>query len=265
MSAAAPTIPPNTSEFLVELDAIIAARKKMTSPLYQLILAGNASLRLLQNFVIHRYPIKAHWTRNILGIASRVEEYDLRRELVENIYEEETGRLTNSRRHLESFIDFGTCLGLTRNQIVDSGPLLPETAAMIEHNVRVCNSHDVHFTLGVASVLLLMEGQPPIVNRQGSSMLSVMRDVYNLPPSGYEFFVHHASATEGSATSKIEDDHAETARRILARHCKSEQLKADAKAALRQATDLRHRHFDAMYRFHDPADRPFRWQEVLVA
>jgi pyrroloquinoline-quinone synthase len=261
MSMAASSVRPQSRDFIGELDSIIAARKKMTSPLYQTILAGNATLRLLQNFVIHRYPIKAHWTRNILGIASRLEDYQLRRELIENIYEEETGVITQSKRHLETFVDFGLSLGLTRAQIVESGTLLPETRAVIDHNVRVCNSHDVHFTLGVASVLLLMEGQPPIISGAGSSMLAVMRDVYRLPPSGSEFFVHHASGTEGGAVSEIEDDHAETARRILTRYCVTEAMKDNAVAALQRALDLRHQHFDAMHRFYVPGEPPFRFGE----
>ena len=260
------TVHAETASFIAELDAMIAARKKMTSRLYQTILAGRAPLRLLQNFVIHRYPIKNLWTRNILGIASRIDDYQLRRELIDNIYEEETGGVTRSRRHLDSFVDVGLCLGLTREQVVDADTMLPETQAVIEHNLRFCNRHDVHFTQGVASVLLLMEGQPPIVSERGSSMEAVMRDVYGLPPSGYEFFTHHASATEGSAVSDIEDDHAETARRILARYCTADQLRADARAALSNALDARHRHFDAIFeRYYDPHEPPVRLREQSLA
>lgn len=247
------------SEFIAELDALIASRKKMTNPLYQLVLSGAAPKRLLQNFVIHRYPIKNHWTRNILGIASRIEDYELRKELVDNIYEEETGGITESRRHLETFVDFGESLGLTREQILNPKEQLPETTAVIAHNVRVCNSGEVHFTEGVASVLLLMEGQPPIISQTGSSMEAVMRDVYQLPAKAYEYFTHHASCVDGDAVSDLEDDHAETARRILTKYCVSEQMRRNAKKALETAVDLRHRHFDAIHRrFYDPSEPPFR-------
>ncbi len=249
--------------FIRGLDEMIAARKKMTSRLYQVILAGEAPQRLLQQFVIHRYPIKNHWTRNILGIASRVDDYALRRELVENIYEEETGALTHSKRHLETFIEFGESLGLTRDEIVNASERLPETEAMIAHNVRVCNSGEVHFTQGVASVLLLMEGQPPILSRQGRSMESVMRDVYRLPPSGYTYFTHHASSASGSNVSQLEDDHASTARRLLRRFCRTEELQRSAREALARAIELRHRHFDAIVeRYYVPSEPPFRWQEA---
>jgi pyrroloquinoline-quinone synthase len=252
--------PPNDAgAFIAELDALIAARKKMTSKLYQVILAGEAPLPLLQQFVVHRYPIKAFWTRNILGIASRLDDYELRRELVENIYEEETGALTGSKRHLESFLDFGLSLGLTREQVVEAKERLPETDAVIAHNVRACNGAGVDFNEGVASVLLLMEGQPPIVSRRGRSMEAVMRDVYRLPPEGCAYFTHHASTTGGNEVSALEGDHASTARRILARYCRTEQARRNARAALEQAIDLRHRHFDAILaRGHDPSAPPYR-------
>jgi len=257
-------ISPSASPLLGDLDLLIASRKKMTSRLYQIILAGEASLELLQQFVIHRYPIKNLWTRNILGIAARLDDYELRSELVKNIYEEETGELTNTKRHLELFIDFGISLGLKRSEIVDSINWLPETEAVIQHNLWACNRNDVHFTIGVASVLLLMEGQPPIISNHGLSMEAVMRDIYRLPAYGYEYFSHHASLTSGHSVSDIEDDHASTARQILAKYCIGFDLQVMAKNALKQAIELRHRHFNAILeKFYNLEAPPFRWQEVI--
>ncbi|MFG1804816.1 TenA family transcriptional regulator [Micromonospora carbonacea] len=247
------------TDFVAELDRMIGERKKMTSALYQTILAGKATERLLRNFVLHRWPIKSFWTRNILGIASRIEDYRLRVLLVENIYEEETGRLSNSGRHLETFADFGAAVGVTVEALANP-PMAPETAAVIAHNVRVCNG-EAHFTEGVASVLLLMEGQPPIVSDSGHSMLSVMRDVYGLPERGYEFFVHHASADQGDdAVSELEDEHAAAARNLLRRYCDTPQLQENAISALATALELRHRHFDMILATsYDPAEPVFRY------
>ena len=246
------------SAFVAELDQLIHDRRKMTSPLYQHILAGRASVGLLREFVVHRYPIKAMWTRNILGIASRVEDYQLRRELVANIYEEETGRLTGGGRHLDTFVDVGQAFGLTREQVTEAPERLPETQAVIDHNVRACNSPDVHFTVGVASVLLLMEGQPPIVDSAGRSMEQVMRETYGLPPKANTFFLHHASSAEEDHVSELEDDHAETARRLLAAYCVTDEQQAAASAGLSRAIELRHRHFDAILA-RDPGGEPFRF------
>ena len=250
------------SVFISQLDELIIARRKMTSPLYQLILSGQASLTLLSQFVIHRYPIKAFWSRNILGIAARINDYALRRELIENIYEEETGAISNTQRHLETFIDFGLSLGLSREQITQASPTLPETTAVVEHNVGACNHDAVHFTVGVASVLLLMEGQPAITNDQGASMEAVMRDIYLLPPSGYAYFSQHASGSQHQSVSEIEADHASTARRILARYCVTAARRVAAKSALEYAIELRHSHFDAILRVgvnSGDGEPPFRW------
>lgn len=247
------------SDFVAGLDRRIAERKKMTSPLYQTILAGKATQRLLQQFVVHRYPVKDRWTRHLLAIASQVDDYGLRRALVENVYEEETGGITGSERHLETFVRFGTALGLTREDIVDA-ELAPETRELVDHNVAACNG-GMHFTAGLASVVLLMEGQPPIVTDRGSSMLSVMRDVYGLPPEGYEFFVHHASSgSDATGASDLEDDHADVVRDLLRRYCTTEELQAQAAAALDRALDLRHRHFDMILeRYYDPSEPVFRY------
>jgi len=246
------------TDFVAELDRMIGERRKMTSDLYQTILAGKATRRLLRDFVLHRWPIKSFWTRNILGIASQIEDYRLRVLLVENIYEEETGRLSNSGRHLDTFADFGAAVGVTAEDLAQA-PVAPETAAVIAHNVRVCNG-GAHFTEGVASVLLLMEGQPPIVNNNGRSMLSVMRDVYRLPEQGYEFFVHHASAEQGDgAVSELEDEHAAAARELLRRYCDTPQRQQNAIDALATALELRHRHFDMILTTsYDPAEPVFR-------
>lgn len=249
--------------FIAQLRSTINARKKMTSPLYQVILAGKASQHLLRNFVIHRYPIKSFWTRNILGIAARVEDYSLRAALVENIYEEETGRLTNSERHLNSFIAFGKSVGVKEEELTNT-PLLPETRAVIEHNLEVCNGSE-HFVYGVASVLLLMEGQPPILSNKKESMLAVMRDVYKLPESGYNFFVHHAnSQAEEEHVSELEDEHAQVAEELLIRYCHTTEMQERAKFFLHRAIERRHAHFDAIYRhFYRLEDRPFRYHEVM--
>ncbi|EMO73405.1 TenA family transcriptional regulator [Leptospira santarosai] len=246
-------------KFLTVAFELIKSRKKMTSKLYQKILSGDASIKLLQNFVIHRYPIKNFWTRNISGIASRIDNYELRRELIENIYEEETGKLTNSDRHLNTFVNFGEVLGLKRSEIVD-GDIFPETEAIIDHNLNVCNNNKVHFTEGVLSVLLLMEGQPPIISASGNSMEKVMKEVYKLPEKGYEYFSHHASSTkENEFVSDLEDEHANTAIKLLKQYCNTVELRRNALISLQKAMQLRHEHFDMIYnKYYQHGDAPFR-------
>jgi pyrroloquinoline-quinone synthase len=251
------------STFVDELESIIAERKKMTSPLYQTILEGKATQRLLQTFVVQRWPIKSWWTRNLMGVGMRADDLDLRRSFIENAYEEETGGLTNSKRHVETFEDFGRAVGVDPASLPEV-KLFPETVAVIEHNKNACNNTNVHFTVGAASVLLLMEGQPPITNNAGHSMMAVMRDVYQLPRWGYEFFVHHASSdSDQEGVSELEDEHTEPLRELLTRYCNTPQRQRDARESLIRAIELRHQHFDAILRAgYDPTEPVFVYSEA---
>lgn len=248
------------SAFIDELESIIAERKKMTSPLYQTILGGKATERLLQTFVIQRWPIKSWWTRNLMGVGMRADDLDLRRSFIENAYEEETGGLTESKRHVNTFEDFGRAVGVDLATLTGAEPY-PETLAVVAHNKNACNNTNVHFTVGAASVLLLMEGQPPITNDAGNSMMAVMRDAYRLPRWGYEFFVHHASSdSDQEGVSDLEDEHTEPLRELLVRYCDTPQRRQDAKESLIQAIELRHQHFDAIFsRAYDPSEPVFSY------
>jgi pyrroloquinoline-quinone synthase len=249
-----------SDQFVADLQEMIDARRKTTSPLYQTILAGKATERLLQTFVIQRWPIKSWWTRNLTGVASRIDDIRIRQLLIENAYEEETGALSHSKRHVETFEDVGRAVGVDPASL-PSAPLFPETVAVIEHNKNACNNTAVHFTEGAASVLLLMEGQPPITDTRGESMMAVMRDAYGLPEWGYEFFKHHASSdADQTGVSELEDEHTEPLRELLTRYCDTPELRDRARESLANAIELRHQHFDAILReAYDPTEPVFRY------
>jgi len=248
------------SQFVAELEEMINSRAKTTSPLYQVILAGKATERLLQTFVVQRWPIKSWWTRNLTGVANRIDDIAIRRSLIENAYEEETGALSNSKRHVETFEDFGRSLGVDPATLPEA-ERFPETLAVIDHNRNACNNSNIHYTEGATSVLLLMEGQPPITDDQGNSMMAVMRDAYGLPEWGYEFFKHHASSdSDQTGVSELEDEHTEPLRELLARYCDTPELQANAKRSLATAIELRHAHFDAILReAYDATEPVFRY------
>jgi len=251
-----------SEQFVAELEGMIRARRKNTSPLYQTILEGKATERLMRTFVEQRWPIKSWWTRNVIGVACRIDDLPIRRALIENAYEEEFGALSNSKRHVETFEDFGRSVGVDPASL-PSNPLFPETVAVIEHNKNACDNTNVHFTEGSASVLLLMEGQPPITDTGGHSLMAVMRDVYALPEWGYEFFKHHASSDASQeGVSELEDEHTEPLRDLLIRYCDTEELQQRARESLATAIELRHTHFDAILReAYDPSEPIFRYGE----
>jgi pyrroloquinoline-quinone synthase len=255
----------NMDVFLNTLTDIISARRKITSPLYQVIMRGEATQRLLQNFVVHRYPIKNLWVRHVMCVGSRIEDHKLRRLFVENAYEEETGGYTQSDRHVQTFLTFGEYVGVSTETVLNT-PMLPETKALVEFNLNACNNTNVPISEGAASVLLLMEGQPPIVSKTGSSMEAVMRDVYQVPKDGFAFFTHHASSDAGKEhVSALEDVHTAAVVEVLRRYCDTDELQQGAIRSLQKSIELRHKHFDALYeKFYDPSEPVFRYDESMA-
>jgi pyrroloquinoline-quinone synthase len=162
---------------------------------------------------------------------------------------------------VQTFLTFGEYLGVPAETAINT-PMLPETKALVDFNLNACNNTNVPIGDGAASVLLLMEGQPPIVNKNGNSMESVMRDVYKLPRKAYEFFTHHASSNaDQKYVSDLEDTHTSAITEVLRRYCTTDELQQSAMRSLETAIDLRHKHFDAMYEFYDPSEPVFRYSE----
>jgi pyrroloquinoline-quinone synthase len=159
----------------------------------------------------------------------------------------------------------GECVGVSPETVINH-PMMSETKALVDFNLHACNDTNVPITEGATSVLLLMEGQPPIVNSKRQSMEAVIRDVYGLPKKGYEFFTHHASGgEEDSGVSELEDEHTAAIVELLRRYCVTDELQQGALRSLEQSIELRHKHFDAIYdRYYDPAEPVFRYQKAAA-
>jgi pyrroloquinoline-quinone synthase len=81
-------------------------------------------------------------------------------------------------------------------------------------------------------------------------MESVMRDVYRLPISGYEYFTHHASSSANDdckAPSELEDTHSAACRDLLEAYCTTDEQQNNAIDFVKKSIQLRHEHFDAIY------------------
>ncbi|MGF7046230.1 pyrroloquinoline-quinone synthase [Paenibacillus sp. DS2015] len=230
----------NPEQFVEKLKSIVTENQKITHPLYQIIMKGEASSELLKNFVLHRYHIKSFWTRNISAIHSKTSDVNVRKELAENIYEEETGKITGTMRHLDLFFKIGEQFGLTWDDI-DNCNVLPESQDVINWNNQVCGP-DHHLVEAVAALIVYMEGQPP-VTWEGRTMNQAMSHFYNLNEAGVSYFVIHSSHD-----MEVEEDHAEAGYELLRNYAITEELQEKAVAALYKSIDVRMKHFSAILR-----------------
>jgi len=227
-------------QLIEKLKGIVNENQKITHPLYQTIMKGEATPRLLKNFVLHRYHIKSFWTRNISAIHSKCPDVEARIHLAENIYEEETGKITGTERHLDLFVKIGEQFGLTWDEI-NKLELLPETQDVIDWNNTVCG-HKHHLLEAVAALIVYMEGQPP-VKLDGRTMNDAMSYFYNINESGRAYFNIHSSDD-----MEVEEDHAEIGYELIRKYATTEELQQKVLAALQKSIEVRMAHFSAILR-----------------
>ncbi|AMA73435.1 iron-containing redox enzyme family protein [Aneurinibacillus thermoaerophilus] len=223
-----------------KLKDIVYENRKITHPLYQTIMKGEATPLLLKNFVLHRYHIKSFWTRNISAIHSKCPDVEARIHLAENIYEEETGKISGTERHLDLFVKFGEQFGLTWDEI-NNLEILPESQAVIDWNNTVCGPNH-HFLEAVSALIIYMEGQPP-VEWEGRTMNHAMNYFYNVNEAGRSYFNIHSSDQ-----MEIEEDHAEIGYELIRKYATTEELQQKVIDALYKSIDVRMKHFSAILR-----------------
>lgn len=66
--------------------------------------------------------------RAVSALHWRCTDLDERRKLAESVYEEETGKLSGSKAHLQLFLDFAAGLGLRREEVLAAEPSNPTPA-----------------------------------------------------------------------------------------------------------------------------------------
>ena len=153
--------------------------------------------------------------------------------LAENLYEEETGRLSGSAPHPELFIRFGTAVGAARDELVNAAPL-SETMALIEWFEESTQRRGFHE--GIAAITVAAEGQVP--GAFGLFARALQRH-YDLSTDAVLFWDIHETADR---------DHSDVGDHLLARHPVDATAQLGIRRALGRSLDLWWQFFDGMER-----------------
>lgn len=136
------------------------------------------------------------------------EDAEVRAHILDNLIEEETGRMSKSAPHPELYIRLGCALGSTRETMLNIRPL-PETLALRTYWVWVVAHRP--FMEGLAAVSIAGEAQVP---GAGNAFARLLEEKYGLTHDQTAFWwvheeadrEHGGSATETVAKLAITDD-----------------------------------------------------------
>ena len=206
-------------------------------PLWYRIADGKLTPEQLRRFAVQFFLQVREFPRAVSAMHSRCPYDDMRRELAESVYEEESGRISGCNLpHPELFLKFGTALGLERHELTEAQPL-PETAALI-HWFEVA-SQNRSFIEAAAAINLAAEGQVP---GAFGPMARALEKHYGLSTEDVAFWDIHEMA---------DADHSDVGDHIVVKHADSDEMRQQVRDALEQSLAMWWSFFDGIERALD--------------
>ncbi len=225
-------MPLSRAAFVNSLTELVRLRRSFGGHrLWQKIEGGGLSRAGLQGFATQFFLQVVEFPKAVSALHANCPWLDARRELAESLYEEETGKISQTKPHPELFLDFTRALGLRDVQVIDAIPL-PTTTALI-HWFEL-STRQRPFLEGVAAINLAAEGQVP--GAFGPFARGLERH-YGLSREAVAFWDVHEVADR---------EHSDVGDHIVVRHATTDELQSRITAAVRTSLEMWWQFFDGM-------------------
>ena len=180
------------NQHLDSIDRQIAAKHLLTHPFYLAWTRGELSKEALSDYARQYYHHVAAFPTYLSSVHARCEDQPTRRQLLDNLIDEEAG----SPNHPELWLQFAEALGVSK-QDVQSSEKQPETSNLIGTFRSVCSEGT---TAEGLAALYAYESQIPAVCE---SKIKGLVENYNMTaPRDYEYFSVHVEADREHAAAE---------------------------------------------------------------
>lgn len=201
---------------LADIESRIAARHLLTHPFYQAWQAGELTQDALADYAAQYYQHVAAFPRYLSALHSHTADADTRRDLLQNLCDEEAGE----PNHPELWLRFAEGVGVSRADVLAT-QAAPETAALVQTFDAICRTGTV--AEGLAA-LYAYESQIPAV---AETKIDGLVQFYGITSNdALVYFRVHKDA---------DIEHAAAERRLLETHLTD--AAGDAPAAASRALD----------------------------
>jgi pyrroloquinoline-quinone synthase len=221
--------------FIGELALEIRSRRSFGGhPLWHAIAAGSVSRAGLGIFARQFYLQVNEFPRAVSALHASCPYPELRGELAESLYEEETGRISGCNLpHPRLFGLFAAGVGVPWEELVASEPLA--STAALTHWFE-SSTRNRPFLEGAAAIQLSAEGQVP--GAFGPFARSLEKH-YGLSKEAVSFWDVHEIADR---------DHADVGDHAIVRYASADETRARIRAAVRQSLGAWWQFFDGIER-----------------
>ena len=220
-------------DFIKDIVARIQARRTFGShPLWLELANGKLSREQLKTFAVQFFLQVREFPRAVSAMHANCPFPEVRIELAESIYEEETGRISGCNQpHPELFLRFGGAVGLSRREMIGGQPL-PATRALIDW--FELSTKQRSFIEAAAAITLAAEGQVP---GAFGPMARRLQENYGLSREAVEFWDIHEMA---------DAEHSQVGDNIVVRHATDSAIQARVLDALQHSLDAWWQFFDGI-------------------
>lgn len=229
--------------FKNELGRTLHAHLTMSHPIFvQLLDPKRSDIELLRQVSLQGYQLTKHFLTYVENLFFYCPLPKFKRGLLINVYEEETGRLSETDNHVTLMENFIRGLGINDSER-DAAIPLPATQELIDYRMQAVKD-PARYHVGAAAVMIASEGQN-LETCAGEARHELLGAVYQLTEFDLKFFSVH----------QIEDvGHVEQGLNLVSALCTTEQMQQEALFAVDRTCKLFYAMYDDMYReFCQPA------------
>jgi len=176
------------SEFALQLRETLEAQLTLDHPIFAELFKAELNRPLLRMISLEGYQITRYFLSYVDSLHFRCPLPLHKRRLLYNLFEEETGRLSRTKNHVELMRDFLRAQGISDEERDAHGPSA-QTRELIHYRLEaVTNPQTYH--IGAAAVMIASEGQS-LEKRAGDARHTLLGRVYGLSEDDTRFFSVH--------------------------------------------------------------------------
>lgn len=225
-------------EFRTHMRETLEKHLTLGHPLFQYLLdESHPNPELLKFTTLQGYQLTKHFLTYIEHLFFHCPLPKHKRALLHNMYEEETGRLSNTKNHVVLMQDFIRALGISDAER-DAATALPQTQALIDYRLIACKNPDLYH-IGAAAVMVASEGQN-LESVGDEARHNILGKVYDLKEEDLLFFSVHQEEDVG---------HVQQGLALLADLCETPKMQQEALEAIETTCELFYQMYQGVYEY----------------
>ncbi|MFJ8695798.1 TenA family transcriptional regulator [Streptomyces roseolilacinus] len=224
-------------EFRDQLERTLHDKLTLNHPMFDILFdAEKRDLHTLQKVALQGYQLTKHFLDYIETLFYFCpKEGRHKRRLLFNLYEEETGRISKTKNHVDLMQDFIRAIGVD-DATRDAETALPNTQELIDYRMKACKNPETYH-IGAAAVMIASEGQN-LETRGAEARDSIFKRVYGLKDEDLLFFsVHQAEDVH----------HVRHGLDLVSDICTTEKMQEEALYAVSHTCDLFYNMYEGIY------------------